>query len=171
MRVTNGEESGGAFSELLRMQADFQARLTDETMRYLRRLQGVLEPHAPGTVVQPDGDKSLSASVRPGGTATLSVDVENRQRVHTVVAASLTPLVADSGTTWFPVSAATPPYGFVAPEETLALTVTVTVPDDVPPGRYRGLLVLRGFGNGGLPVVIDVATDIDTDIDTEGAME
>lgn len=156
MRVTNGEESGGAFSELLRMQADFQTRLTDETMRYLRRLQGVLEPHSPGTVVQADGDNSLTGTVVPGETVTLSVDVENRQRVHTVVAAMLTPLVADSGTTWFPVAVTSPPYGFVAPDETLTLTVTVTAPANVPPGRYRGLLVLRGFGNGGLPVLIEV---------------
>lgn len=161
MRVDNGEEPGGAFSELLRMQAEFQARLTDETLRYLRRLQGVLEPHAPGTVVQPEGDATLSGSVQPGETLTLSVDVENRQRVHTVVTPLLTPLVADSGTTWFPVSTAKPAYGFVAPDETLPLTVSVSTPTDVPPGRYRGLLVLRGFGNGGLPVVIDVTGGAD----------
>lgn len=163
MRVSNGEESGGAFSELLRMQAEFQARLTDETLRYLRRLQGVLEPHSPGTVVQPDGDSTLTASVRPGETLTLTVDVENRQRVHTVVTPLLTPLVADSGTTWFPVASAKPPYGFVAPDETLPLTVSVNAPADVPPGRYRGLLVLRGFGNGGLPVVIDVTGEPELD--------
>jgi hypothetical protein len=106
--------------------------------------------------VQPDGDNSLTGTVSAGGTVTLSVDVENRQRAHTVVAAMLTPLVADSGTTWFPAAVTAPPYGFVAPDETLALTVTLTAPADVPAGRYRGLLVLRGFGNGGLPVVIDV---------------
>lgn len=153
MRV-DGEGSG--FAELLRLQADFQTRMATETLHYLRRLQGVFEPHAPGTVVHPDNDAPLAGSAAPGGNLTLSVEVENRQRVHTAVAPSLTPLVADNGTTWFPSVSTTPSYGFVAPDETVSLTVVVTVPGTVPPGVYRGLLVLRGFGTGGLPVVVNV---------------
>src|SRR2546421_7777319 len=103
MRVSNDSEpSGGAFSDLLRLQAEFQTRLADETLRYLRRLQAVFEPHAPGTVVQPQGEVTLVGVVRPGSSAVLSVEVENRQRVYATVAASLTPLVSDTGTTWFP---------------------------------------------------------------------
>jgi hypothetical protein len=154
--VRDDEQHHGGFADLLRMQAEFQARLTDETLRYLRRLQGVLEPYAPGTVVQPDGDATLAASVRPGETFTMTVEVENRQRVHTVVTPSVTPLVSESGTTWFPVTSAKPPYTFAAPDETVPLTVSVAAPEELPLGRYRGMLVLRGFGAGGLPVVVDV---------------
>lgn len=159
MRISNGDQlGGGGFAELLQLQAEFQTRLSEEVLRYLRRLQGVLEPHAPGTVVQPEGDATLAGSVRPGTTLTLSVEVENRQRVHTVLTPALTPLVANTGVAWFPSASATPPYGFIAPAETVSLTVSVAAPDGLPPGQYRGLLVLRGFGAGGLPVVLDVST-------------
>ena len=44
MRVSNGTEPGdGGFAGLLQLQAEFQARLSEETLRYVRRLQGVLE--------------------------------------------------------------------------------------------------------------------------------
>jgi len=66
-RVSNDSEgSSGPFSELLRLQSDFQARLTEETLRYLRRLQGTLGPTAPGTVVKP---ASAFDSVRPRSIA------------------------------------------------------------------------------------------------------
>ena len=41
------------FGELMRLQTEFQARLAEETLRYLRRLQGAAAPAAPGTVVMP----------------------------------------------------------------------------------------------------------------------
>ena len=34
-------------SDWLRLQSDFQARLADETLRYLRRLQGAVAPATP----------------------------------------------------------------------------------------------------------------------------
>lgn len=47
-----GSSGASPFSELLRLQTDFQARLADETFRYLRRLHGTLGPGAPGTVAR-----------------------------------------------------------------------------------------------------------------------
>ena len=69
MRVSNDPERGGgpsgAFAEMFRLQAEFQSRLAEETLRYLRRLQGAVVPSAPGTVVVPAADSALEAS---GGT-------------------------------------------------------------------------------------------------------
>jgi hypothetical protein len=160
MQLSNEDRpDGGPFAHLIQMQAEFQSRLANESLRYLRRIQGVFEPYAPGTVVQPDGDATLTGELHVGGSIALAVDVENRQRVHAVVTASMTPLVADSGATWFPSVEAKPSFAFVPPNQTLPLSVTISAPADLPVGRYRGLLVLRGFGAGGLPVVLDVVSD------------
>ena len=160
MRLTNEDgPDSGPFANLIQMQAEFQSRLADESLRYLRRIQGVFEPYAPGTVVQPDADATLIGEVHVGDSVSLRVDVENRQRVHAVVTASVTPLLAETGATWFPSIEAKPSFAFVPPEETLALSITVSAPAELPPGRYRGLLVLRGFGAGGLPIVLDVLGD------------
>jgi hypothetical protein len=159
------DEPGGAFSELLRMQAEFQARLTDETLRYLRRLQGVLAPHAPGTVVQADPSVILAAQGRPGDAVDIETQVENRQRVHTVLSPSLTPLVSSAGTTWFPAFVAKPAYTLLAAGETTTLVLTITIPAELAAGCYRGALTLRGFGGADLPVAVDV---VSADIDTEG---
>lgn len=149
----------GSLAELLRLQADFQARMAEETLRYLRRLQGVFSPHAPGTVVLPDGPDPLTASAPPGGRATIHVEVENRQRVHAVLAPALTPLVSADGTTWFPECETAPVTGLVAPEETVAVTVDIAVPPQLAAATYRGLLVLRGLRPGGIPVSVRVGAD------------
>ena len=49
MRVANKpeEDQPGAFAEFLRLQAEFQARVAEESIRYLRRLQGAFSPAAP----------------------------------------------------------------------------------------------------------------------------
>src|SRR2546426_1122881 len=50
-------DGGGTFSELLRLQTEFQTRLAEETLNYLRRVQGAAAPASPGTVLVPqDGD-------------------------------------------------------------------------------------------------------------------
>src|SRR6516164_2424790 len=100
MRIANDEPGEGPFAELVRMQAEFQTRLVEETTRYLRRLQGVFEPRAPGTVLQPGDDALVSGPVTAGETVVLSVEVENRQRVHTMVTPTVTPLVEPDGTTF-----------------------------------------------------------------------
>src|SRR5262249_57752815 len=62
VRITNeGPESSGegSLAELLRLQAEFQAHLAEETLRYLRAVQATLAPRSPGTVVQPAPDARL----------------------------------------------------------------------------------------------------------------
>jgi hypothetical protein len=157
MSETGGEQqAGGSFAELMRIQAEFQGRLAEETLRYLRRMQGLFEPHAPGTVIQPDQPEALLASAAPGGSATWTLEAENRQRVHTVVSPALTPLVSADGTTWVPDADVAPAVGVLAPDETVRVTVVAAVPEHLPAGDYRGLLVLRGLRSGGVPVSVDV---------------
>ena len=158
VRVSNDDSSGMAavFSDLLKLQTEFQARLAEETLTYLRRLQGAAAPAAPGTVLVPEGGAQLTASGAPGSSLTLSLEIENRQRVHTVVTPMLGPLVSAEGVTWFPAAAPSPPSTLVAPGQVRALALDVTLPGEIPPGTYRGALVLQGFGGGGVPVAIDV---------------
>jgi hypothetical protein len=158
MRVPSDppDEQRGPLSELIRLQSEFQARLADETLRYLRRLQGAFAPAAPGTVVMPDGDGMLRAAGRPGERVALRLEAENRQRVHTLVTPLLTPLVARTGTTWFPAAEPTPASTLLAPAEVGIVTLELSVPAELPPDLYRGALLLQGFRESGVPVAIEV---------------
>jgi hypothetical protein len=158
MRVSNDAEAAptGPLSELFRLQTEFQARLADETLRYLRRLQGTLGPAAPGTVLAPGPGDGLRADGAPGGSVTLSLELENLQRVHCVASPQLTPLVSAEGATWFPAVESTA-HRLVAPGETAALTLALPLPEALPPGRYRGALVLQGFRDGAVAVEVVVS--------------
>jgi hypothetical protein len=159
VRVTNEPSSrtGGLFSELLRLQTEFQARLADETLRYLRRLQGAAAPMSPGTVVLPDSTAELTATSAPGSTAELRVEVENLQRVHCMVTPMLSPLVSISGATWFPAVEADPATALLAPEEVGTLTFRLPLPENLPCDIYKGVLCLQGFRESGIPVTVTVA--------------
>lgn len=158
MRISN--DSNGAasspFSELLHLQTDFYTRLADETLRYLRRLQGAAAPAVPGTVLKPGETLTLVATGAPGSAVDLQLEVENRQRVHSVVTSLLSPLVDTAGVTWFPAAEATPPALLLAPEEVSQLAIHVPLPVDIPPGIYRGALLLQGFREGAVAVIITV---------------
>jgi hypothetical protein len=139
------------------MQAEFQTRLVEETTRYLRRLQGVFEPRAPGTVLQPGNETLRSAPAAAGETVELTVEVENRQRVHTMVTPSVTPLVEPDGTTFFPAAEFSPPARLLAPEEVALLTLRLHLPTELTPGTYRGMLILQGFRDGAVPIAVEVS--------------
>lgn len=152
--VGDAGEPEAPFSELVRLQMDFQARLAEETLRYLRRLQASGLPTTPSTVVRASGARR-PARGRPGEPLALVERVENRQRVHAIVTAMLTPLVAGDGTTWF--SQSEPVTVIVPPGERAPVEIHVTVPPELPPGTYRGALLLTGLEDGALPIAVDVA--------------
>jgi hypothetical protein len=158
MRITNEgwTDQAGWFAELARLQADFQTRLTEETLRYLRAMQGVFTPTSPGTVVQGMGESELHASGTRGAIAVVRPEIENRQQVHAQVTPTLTPLIGERGTTWFAAAEVTPPSALVGPGEVLEVVISLPLPNDLPSGTYRGTLVLQGFRQEGVPVVIDV---------------
>jgi hypothetical protein len=159
VRVPNdpGGNPGGALSELLRLQGQFQARLAEETISYLRRLQGAAAPNAPGTVLLPEPGTVVEAGGTPGGAVELALEIENRQRVHCMVTPLLGPLVDAAGVTWNPAAQAAPPSQLVGPGEVARLSLTVDLPPELPAGMYRGALLLQGFRDGGVPVAIAVA--------------
>jgi hypothetical protein len=163
MRVSNdpGRAGGpsGAFAEMFRLQAEFQSRLAEETLRYLRRLQGAVVPSAPGTVVVPVADSALEASGTPGATAELSLEIENLQRVHCLVTPQLTPLVGESGVTWFPAVESATASKLIAPSAVQEIRLGFTIPAELPLGVYRGALVLQGFRQNALTVEVHVGTD------------
>jgi hypothetical protein len=158
MHIPNDPDSTarGVFGDLLRLQTEFQARLAEETVRYLRRLQGAGMPAAPGTVLRHDEANEVKATGAPGGSAALRLELENRQRVHSIVTPLLEPLVAD-GITWFPAVEPPPGSTLVPPGETRPVALAVQIPGDLPPGTYRGALVLQGFRDGAVPVALTVA--------------
>ena len=157
-RVSNetGGGQGGVFGELVRLQTEFQARLAEETLHYLRRLQGAAAPATPGTVLLPDEGTLLRGSGSRGSVVELSLEVENRQRVHCLVSPLLGPLVNADGVTWFPEVEALPSTALVPPGEAREQRLRVVVPMDIPFATYRGALLLQGFGDGALPVAIEV---------------
>jgi hypothetical protein len=159
MRITNEPGSSGPsgpFAEMFKLQADFQARLAEETLRYLRRLQGVVVPSAPGTVVMPGQAMQLSAAAPPGGQAELSVEVENLQRVHCMVTPQLTPLVSATGVTWFPALESASASRLIAPGAVEKILLNLQVPAQLPDGEYRGALLLQGFRHNSLPVLATI---------------
>jgi hypothetical protein len=155
--LTNDDKNGGgALGELIRLQAEFQTKLAEETMRYLRRVQGAMAPAAPGTVVMGGGDLSLSTEGAVGGRATVRLAVENLQRMHCVVTPQLAPLVSATGTTWFPVTEPASMSRLLAPGESDTLELVILLPETLPPGSYRGALILQGFREGAIPVTVTV---------------
>lgn len=158
MRVSNEPESetAGAFSEFIRLQTEFHARLAEETSKYLRRVQGAAIPTSPGTVVLPNVVSELRTKASPGTSAQLKLEIENLQKVHCVVTPMLSPLVETSGVTWFPAVEVAPATILLPPNQIANLAVGIAVPADIPAGIYRGILLLLGFKAGGIAVVVEV---------------
>jgi hypothetical protein len=153
---TIGDSTGpeAPFSELVRLQMDFQARLAEETLRYVRRIQASALPITPSTVVRADPDRPALHCVA-GDAITVTEPLENRQRVHAIVTAALTPLVSDDGTTWF--AQTEPTTAIVPPGEDGRIEFRFNVPSELPRGTYRGALVLAGLEGAALPITIEVA--------------
>ena len=148
-------EAADAFAHMLRLQNDFYARLTEETLNYLRKLQGVLGPAAPGTVLVPEPDDALAESARPGDHVQLKLEVTNDQPVHCVVSPALTVLVSEAGVTWFPAAQTQPAYLLIPPGCTEAAAIELAVPAELPVGAYRGMVLLHGSPHE-LPVAITI---------------
>jgi len=145
-----------SLSDWLKLQLDFQARLMDETFRYLRRLQGAVAPVTPGTVLLPERGTDLNATTEPGGEFEIALEVQNQQRVHAVAAPALDPLVSSTGTTWYPEAIFTPSFALVAPDESLKVLVRISVPALLPAGTYVGALSLRGFRKNAFRLSVEV---------------
>ena len=158
MPISNDPDPGpgNTLSELLRLQTEFQARLAEETVAYLRRLQGAGQADR-GRIVMPDGGDLIEASGVPGGEIELRAELENRQRVHSMVTPLLGPLVSVDGVTWTPAAIAQPPSLLVAPGEQATAALSFPIPAELPSGTYRGALFLQGFRADVVPVAVSVS--------------
>ncbi|NOD88204.1 MULTISPECIES: hypothetical protein [unclassified Ruegeria] len=145
------------FEELIKLQSAFQQSLSQATMQYLRQLQGIVGPVTPGTVVHQVDGAGVALKLRPGGQANASVNVENRQRVHSMVTPMITPLVSDTGATWFAQTAFTPPTALLATDEVLDFALVLEAPKDMPLGVYRGAVLIYGCSDGVVPLEVTVA--------------
>ena len=151
-----GQSPSGPIGEILRLQAEFQARLAKETLGYLRRLQGALSPSAPGTVLSTHGEAALRASGRPGDSVDLRLEIENRQRAHCVATPMVSPLMDETGVTWMPAAETAPPSALLPPGQSTAIVTRLSIPLELAPGNYRGALVLQGIRPRGIAVTISV---------------
>lgn len=161
MRVANQPEGeiGEALTEMLRLQTEFHAKLADDTLKYLRRLQGAGMPTAPGTVLMPGGLSELHTFGAASSTVELKIEVENRQRVYCTMTPMLTPLVQASGVTWFPEVESTSATILLAPDEVAPVVIRILVPAEIPAGTYRGALLLEGFRMGAVAVTVEVTSE------------
>jgi len=155
--MSKEESPKNPLSDWLHLQADFQARLADETLRYLRRLQGAAAPVTPGTVLVPEDGSELTARTKSGGSFEITLDVKNYQRVHAMAAPALDPMVSSSGITWYPEAEFSPEFSLVAPDESIKFVLRVNVPAILPSGTYIGALSLRGLRQQIFRISVDVS--------------
>ena len=157
MRVGNDPEwdSKSPMAGLLKLQTEFYARLTEETLKYLRHVQAASLPSTPGTVLLPREGLQLETSGAPGDTVELQLEIENRQRVHCVVTPMLSPFVHASGATWFP-SAVHQTSLLLAPEQIDTIKMQLPLPAGIPDGVFRGALLLQGFRENAILVAITI---------------
>jgi hypothetical protein len=153
----HGSVPSSPFEELMKLQSAFQQSLSEATMQYLRQLQGIVGPVTPGTVVQQVEGITIELKMRPGGQAKATVNVENRQRVHSMVTPMITPLVSETGATWFAQTAFSPPTALLATDEVLEFALVLEAPADMPVGVYRGAVMIYGCSDGGVPLEVTVA--------------
>ncbi|MDP5220447.1 hypothetical protein Q5Y75_24995 [Ruegeria sp. 2205SS24-7] len=152
-----GTVPSSPFEELMKLQSAFQQSLSEATMQYLRQLQGIVGPVTPGTVVQQVEGTTIDLKMIPGGQAKAVVNVENRQRVHSMVTPMITPLVSDTGATWFAQTAFSPPTALLATDEVLEFALALDAPADMPVGVYRGAVMIYGCSEGVVPLEVTVA--------------
>ncbi len=153
----HGNTPSSPFEELMKLQSAFQQSLSQATMQYLRQLQGIVGPVTPGTVVQQVEGSTIDLKLKPGGQAKATVNVENRQRVHSMVTPMITPLVSDTGATWFAQAGFTPPTALLATDEVLEFALVLEGPKDMPLGVYRGAVLIYGCSEGVVPLEVTVA--------------
>jgi hypothetical protein len=74
-----------------------------------------------------------------------------------MVTPQLTPLVSTAGVTWFPAAELTTASRLVAPGGVERIVIPLSIPAELPPGDYRGALLLQGFRQNTLAVAVTVA--------------
>jgi hypothetical protein len=129
---------------------------------WLADLLWTLGPVAPRSNVVPGATVKLQGQA--GGIASGTCTVRNEQAAAISAVLAPSPLVATNGFVWLPTSTAD--AAIVVPARgRREVDISVFVPADLPPGTYRGSLVV--LGTLGVDVDLDIVITGDTLI--EGA--
>ena len=125
----------------------------DDFGAWLRDILWAVGPVAPAVHVESRRTVVLRGDV--GAIASGAVTVHNEQRAAVVSTLSPTPLRDDRGTTWLP-SAVDDTTVVVPPGESRTVELSFFVPTDLPPGLYRGSIVLLATSGDEVPLVVEV---------------
>jgi hypothetical protein len=126
----------------------------EELVSSVRSLAWIVGPAAPRTVAGSDA-RELRVEVDPGGSAELSLMLENRQAAAAPVVAVVSPFRTADGVVWAPRSETETVV--LAPHEVRRVAVTVRSDSRPAPGVYEGSLRLLGADGGVVRVVADVS--------------
>jgi hypothetical protein len=157
----------GPYSELIRLQTEFQSRLEAESMKYVRGLQAAVGSVVPGTVLLPDASLEYKAAGAPGSSVQIHLEMENRHEVPCIVIPVVSPLLQASGVVWFPSIEATNLAQVVSPNDVVDVTLALQLPPELPLGEYRGAVVLHGFRTDAVSLTITVDDRGDLNAATE----
>ena len=152
----NSNQAPNPFEEMLKLQSKFQESLTQATMSYLRQLQGVVGPVVPGTLVDLTETEGVFVTVAPGKSISFDIEIENRQRVHSLITPMLSPLVNDTGVTWIPEVSTVPASKLLATNETGTFKFDLKAPTQTPVGVFRGACLIYGCTRGVVPLMVTV---------------
>jgi hypothetical protein len=110
-------------------------------------------------VLLPESGTELRAKAVPGSSFEVALEVENCQRVHSVAAPVLDPLISSTGTTWYPEADFSPTFALIAPDNTIKFVARVSVPASLPAGTYIGALALRGIRQRAFLLTVSVSSN------------
>lgn len=146
----------GPYTELMRLQTEFQSRLEAESLRYVRGLQAAVGAIVPGTVLLPNASLEYRAAGAPGSAVQIHLEIENRHDVHCIVIPVVSPLLEASGAVWFPLVEASNLTQLVAPNDVVDVILGLQLPLHLPLGEYHGAVVLHGFRTDAVSLVVTV---------------
>ncbi|MFX0115332.1 MAG: hypothetical protein ACFFB3_12355 [Candidatus Hodarchaeota archaeon] len=158
-RITNDPRTvldESPIAQIFKVQYEYQKRVFEDYMKYLRMLIGNVGAYTPGTIIAPKKALELEAAAAAGSTVEMSAEVENRQLAYCTVSPTITPFTTVSGITWFPMAEFSPGLVLLAPQEVKQISMKIKLPTELSPGLYHGLLLLIGFRHDGIPVKIEV---------------
>jgi hypothetical protein len=125
-----------------------------EILAAIRQAFVVFGPVAPRTIVA-RGSHALSVSAERDSTMCAAFVVRNRQSATVVVSPALGILHGPEGVRWAPEHTVRVAQRLLSAGATSAVEVNIAISNDVPLGRYEGVLVWPGLV-GTTPLVIDV---------------
>jgi hypothetical protein len=124
-----------------------------EMETWLRGLSWVLGPAAPGVAASSMG--AVDVSAKSGEILEVRLEVVNRQAAASLVRVAMSPLAGPDEIRWDPPASTSI---WLHPHQAAITRLVVSVPPDLPPGRYEGSLTLLGVEAGRVPLAVEVSS-------------